>query len=93
MFTIVAQSNFDHPTDAAERQQLEHMADVLRRTPGFVRGAWARDESEPKTLWGLLTFDDRKHASDFAAQVEGAGAARWLCLTEVLAEASRLPAV
>jgi hypothetical protein len=92
VFTIVAQSTFDHPTEDAEHQQLDHMADVLRGTRGFVRGAWARDDGEPKTLWGLLTFGDREQASEFAAQVEAAGAARWLRITEVLAQASRLPA-
>jgi hypothetical protein len=87
VFTIIAQSKFDHPTAAAERQQLDHMADVLRRTPGFVRGVWARDGSDATTLWGFLTFDDRERANAFAAQVEAAGAASWLRLTEVLAEA------
>ena len=87
MFTIIAESNFDHPTAAAERHQLDHMADVLRRTPGFVGGVWARDCSDAKALWGFLTFDDREQATAFAAQVQAAGAASWLRLTEVLAEA------
>jgi hypothetical protein len=37
---------------------------------------------------GLLTFDDRHHASAFAARVEREGAASWLRLTDTLAEAS-----
>ena len=53
-----------------QRAQFAHMAEVVRQSPGFVRGWWGPDEANQEIGHALVLVDTREHALEFAATVE-----------------------
>lgn len=52
------------------RAQFAHMAEVVRQSPGFVRGWWGPDQADVETGHALVLFDTLEHATELAATVE-----------------------
>ncbi|MFG2105979.1 hypothetical protein [Micromonospora chersina] len=70
MWMVIGEQG-DTPTDPAARAaQFAHMAEVTRRSPGFVRGWWGADDDEPHLSHTLVVLDTLEHARAFRRTVE-----------------------
>lgn len=57
--------------DAGERPvQFEHMAEVTRQSPGFVRGWWGADDTDPEVMHVLVMLDSLGNAQALKQMVE-----------------------
>ncbi|GAA2704733.1 hypothetical protein ACFY2R_09730 [Micromonospora olivasterospora] len=58
-------------TDAGERSaRLKHMAEVTRQSPGFVRGWWGADDTDPEVMHVLVMLDSLENAQALKQMVE-----------------------
>ncbi|NES26144.1 hypothetical protein GCE86_26975 [Micromonospora terminaliae] len=59
------------PTEAAARAaQFAHMAEVTRRSPGFVRGWWGSDDDDSDLSHVLVVLDTLEDARALRRMVE-----------------------
>ncbi|TYB37831.1 hypothetical protein FXF50_12965 [Micromonospora sp. AP08] len=76
------------PTDPVARAaQFAHMAEVTRRSPGFVRGWWGADDDEPDLSHVLVVLDTLEHAQALRRMVEENVTGARLRIMEIAAEA------
>ncbi|SCF09939.1 hypothetical protein GA0070216_10552 [Micromonospora matsumotoense] len=69
MYLVVGEQQMPAGTPEARRAQYAHMAEVVRQSPGFVRGWWGSDEADQEIGHALVVLDSREHALEFAATV------------------------
>ncbi|MFG2054130.1 hypothetical protein ACGFI9_08845 [Micromonospora sp. NPDC048930] len=80
------------PADVAARAaQFAHMAEVTRRSPGFIRGWWGADGDDPGLTHALVVLDTLDHARALKQMVEKNVAGVRLRLMEIGVEAAGTP--
>lgn len=67
---VIGEQRMPAGTAQSRQEQYAHMAEVVRQSPGFVRGWWGPDEADRETGHALVLLDSREHALEFAATVE-----------------------
>ncbi|MGC5017277.1 hypothetical protein [Micromonospora sp. DT47] len=70
MYMVIGEQRLPAAGPEERRAQFAHMAEVVRRSPGFVHGWWGPDEADQDTGHALVLLDTREHALEFAATVE-----------------------
>lgn len=84
MYAIIG----DWPVDAElDAEQLAHIADTVRREPGFVRGYWGQEPDSTSSAHAVILLEDRTSADRLADGVRAAIPAASVRVVRVLAEA------
>ena len=72
---------------ALEAEQLEHIADNVRKQPGFVRGYWGQEQGDVAFAHAVVVLDNADHARTMADGVKAAIPSAELSIVRVLADA------
>ncbi|MEV0806459.1 hypothetical protein [Micromonospora sp. NPDC050200] len=70
MYMVIGEQRMPGDGPEEQRAQFAHMAEVVRQSPGFVRGWWGPDHADAETGHALVLFDSLEHATEFTATVE-----------------------
>ncbi|MEV4499166.1 hypothetical protein AB0J84_26160 [Micromonospora arborensis] len=58
-------------TEVGERlAQFKHMAEVTRQSPGYIRGWWGGDDTDPEVMHVLVMLDSMADAQALKQMVE-----------------------
>ena len=60
----------------SQRDSLQGIVAGVRQLPGFVRGFWSRDTTEPSVNLTYIVFDQREQAEAFMRAVRDNAAAQ-----------------
>ncbi len=84
MFAVIGTWSVDGPLDS---EQLTHIADTVRRQPGFIRGYWGQEPQDPTSAHAVVILEDEARAQTMAEGVKAAISSAQLRVVRVLTEA------
>ncbi|MEU8296115.1 hypothetical protein AB0C04_02360 [Micromonospora sp. NPDC048909] len=70
MYMLIGEQQGEAGEPAERRARFEHMAQVVRQSPGFVRGSWGADEDDPAIEHALVVLDTLENAQALRRAVE-----------------------
>ncbi|MFF3867183.1 hypothetical protein [Micromonospora sp. NPDC001898] len=70
MYILIGEQQAEAVDADEQRARFAHMADVVRRSPGFVRGWWGLDDTDREAAHVLIALDTLDHARALRRMVE-----------------------
>lgn len=70
MWMVIGEQRATPVDPAAQAAQFAHMAEVTRRSPGFIRGWWGADGDDAEVSHALVVLDTLDHARALKQMVE-----------------------
>ncbi|MGC4804939.1 hypothetical protein [Micromonospora sp. DT233] len=70
MYMLIGEQQVESVDADEQRARFAHMADVVRRSPGFVRGWWGLDDTDPENAHVLIALDTLEDARALRRLVE-----------------------
>ena len=71
MFAVAGRWTLDLDQSDEQREVLEGIVAGVRQLPGFVRGFWSRDTTDPSLHLTFIVFEQRDQAEAFLQAVRG----------------------
>jgi quinol monooxygenase YgiN len=69
MFAVAGQWTLDGSRSDQQREALDGIVAGVRQLPGFVRGFWSRDATDPTVHLTYVVFERRDQAESFRQAV------------------------
>lgn len=70
MWMVIGEQRATPADPAARAAAFAHMAEVTRRSPGFIRGWWGADGDDSELTHALVVLDTLGHAQALKQMVE-----------------------
>ncbi|WP_139307247.1 hypothetical protein [Micromonospora pattaloongensis] len=70
MYVVIGEQRGLSPDVGERAAQFNHMAEVTRQSPGYVRGWWGADDTDAEVMHVLVMLDSLANAQALKQMVE-----------------------